>query len=196
MAAKKNSALRLLLDRVSTGEMSVDDAMSEMRRATSRDLADACVDLDRESRRGRPEAIFGSGKTPAQIIPIAKSIVDAGSNLIITRIAPKEAREVIAGLGEMPIAYHERPRVITGGRTAIVRKKGLVLVICAAPPTFPSQRKPSSQRMRSAARFNCFAMLAWQGCTASSSTPNCCAPRGSSSSWPAWKAPSRASSRA
>ncbi len=117
--------------------MSVDDAMSEMRRATSRDLADACVDLDRESRRGRPEAIFGSGKTPAQIIPIAKSIVEAGSNLIITRIAPKEAREVIAGLGELPIAYHERPRVITGGRTPIVRKKGLVLVICAGTSDLP-----------------------------------------------------------
>ena len=137
MAANKNSALRTLLDRVSTGELSVESAMSEMRRVTSRDLADACVDLDRESRRGRPEAIFGTGKTPAQIIPIAKSIVEAGSNLIVTRIGPKEAREVIAGLGEMPIAYHERPRMITGGNANVVRKKGLVLVLCAGTSDLP-----------------------------------------------------------
>jgi len=137
MAAEKNTALRKMLDRVSTGELSVDSAMSEMRRVTSRDLADACVDLDRESRRGRPEAIFGAGKTTAQIIPIAKSIIEAGSNLIITRIAAKDAREVIAGLGEVPIAYHERPRMITGGRSKIVRKKGLVLVLCAGTSDLP-----------------------------------------------------------
>jgi NCAIR mutase (PurE)-related protein len=55
------------------------------------DLGFARVDLDRVRRRGYPEAILAAGKTSAEILTIARSLVRSGaSNVLVTRASGEE----------------------------------------------------------------------------------------------------------
>jgi NCAIR mutase (PurE)-related protein len=61
------------------------------------DLGFARVDHDRVRRRGYPETILAAGKTHAEILAIARSLVRSGaSNVLVTR-ASGEALEMLAG---------------------------------------------------------------------------------------------------
>jgi NCAIR mutase (PurE)-related protein len=59
--------LKNLLERVAAGEVDVPTAMDRLRSLPFENLGFACVDHHRGLRCGQPEAIFGEGKTPAQI---------------------------------------------------------------------------------------------------------------------------------
>ncbi|MEM9399331.1 MAG: nickel pincer cofactor biosynthesis protein LarB [Verrucomicrobiota bacterium] len=52
---------------------------------TKADLPFATVDLDRARRCGRPEVIFGQGKTAEQINSISNALLEAGQAVLITR---------------------------------------------------------------------------------------------------------------
>ena len=47
---------------------------------------------DRALRTGFPEVIFGLGKTPEQIIAIARSLYDRSQNVLVTRLDAEKAR--------------------------------------------------------------------------------------------------------
>ena len=53
------------------------------------DIGFAKVDCHRLSRRGFPEVIFGKGKTPGQIVDIAKKIVSHHGILLVTKTEKK-----------------------------------------------------------------------------------------------------------
>ncbi|MGF1677749.1 MAG: nickel pincer cofactor biosynthesis protein LarB [Candidatus Methylacidiphilales bacterium] len=53
---------------------------------------DTQVDLQRASRCGFPEVIFGEGKTPAQIVRIARTLKASGQPVLATRLDPAAAR--------------------------------------------------------------------------------------------------------
>lgn len=58
------------------------------------DLGHTRLDLDRHRRRGVPEAVFGQGKTPAQILDIAARLAAAGQTVVCTRVSPEAAAEI------------------------------------------------------------------------------------------------------
>lgn len=53
--------------------------------SSSHRLPFASVDLDRESRQGFPEVIYGEGKTPEQVAAIGKVIYESSGRLLVTR---------------------------------------------------------------------------------------------------------------
>lgn len=53
------------------------------------------LDHDRAIRRGYPEAIYGPGKTAAQLATIAEAIRAAGTRTLFTKIDPTQAAEVL-----------------------------------------------------------------------------------------------------
>lgn len=76
------------------------------------DLGFACVDLAREERCGRPEAIYGEGKTPEQLAGIAEVLHAAGQPVLATRVSRTQYEAV-----QLPGAeFHELARVMTVGR--------------------------------------------------------------------------------
>jgi NCAIR mutase (PurE)-related protein len=90
----------------------------------------ARVDTHRRARRGVPEIIFGEGKTPHQIIRIARALQRAGEPVMITRLAPATfpaVQQAVPALRYHPLARlaYEPPAtprflrgcvpVITGG---------------------------------------------------------------------------------
>jgi NCAIR mutase (PurE)-related protein len=73
------------------------------------DLGFAKPDHHREVRQGAPEVIFGSGKTPGQIIGICEAMLARGQGLILITRLPQETAEAVEA--RLPLQYHPTPRV-------------------------------------------------------------------------------------
>ncbi len=129
------SQIRKLLEQVSTGELSVDDASSRLRSLPFEDLGFARVDHHRALRCGFPEVIFCTGKTEAQVAAIAERIVTAGSDMLATR-ATSAMYDAVAA--RCPSAeYHETARVIVVQEAWQDRGIGEVLVVSAGTSDIP-----------------------------------------------------------
>jgi NCAIR mutase (PurE)-related protein len=122
----EETRLKELLARVARGEVTVTDALERLKVLPFEDLGFAKVDHHRTLRRGFPEVIFCEGKTPEQIIEIARGIIEQGANLIATRCA----REVFAGVeSRIPGAvYHEDGRLFAVEQ-AEFQRQGMVAVV-------------------------------------------------------------------
>ena len=98
-----------LLEQVSTGAMSVDQAMLQLKLAPFEDLGFAKLDTHRALRQGVAEVIYGAGKTPEQIRDIAAAMRDRGQRLVLITRMSGEAAELVSA--SMPLEYHKIGRV-------------------------------------------------------------------------------------
>lgn len=87
--------VRELLERVQGSDLSVDDALEKLRQLPFRDIGVATVDHHRALRQGVPEVIFGERKTVDQIARITEEMVRAGHNVLVTRVDPDKAGELV-----------------------------------------------------------------------------------------------------
>lgn len=99
------------------------------------DIGFAKIDCHRAGRRGFPEVIFGKGKTPGQIIEIAKKIISHHGILLVT----KTGKEVYLKLKKIypGVKYSEAGRVIYYRETKAPAKKGTVVVVTAGTADLP-----------------------------------------------------------
>ena len=106
--------IRALLNGVKSGEVSVDDAVLQLKMEPFKELGFAKPDLHRGLRQGAAEVIYGAGKTPEQIRDISKALLEGGQErVLITRMSPEAAAVTGAAL---PLDYHELGRIgIIGG---------------------------------------------------------------------------------
>ncbi len=127
--------LRDLLRRVGSGEVDPEGALKLLERLPFADLGFARVDHHRALRQGLPEVILGSGKTPEQIIGVARQLEESGENVLITRLSPEAASVVLAALPRLtyspsgrtaslmqrPVAVQDGPpvAVVTAGTSDI-----------------------------------------------------------------------------
>lgn len=81
--------LKRLLERVASGETSAEEAA---RAIDVRPFVEtggfATIDLQRRTRCGFPEVVFGQGKSTAQIEAIVRTLLDHGQGGLVTRIDP------------------------------------------------------------------------------------------------------------
>jgi pyridinium-3,5-biscarboxylic acid mononucleotide synthase len=120
--------LKALLERVHSGQTSIDSAVSELERLPFSDLGYARVDHHRALRLGMPEVILAQAKTPEQIAGIARRLIEMGQNVLITRLEDDKAGRVQALVPELCFAsvarvasYEHRPiEVRPGPPVAIV----------------------------------------------------------------------------
>jgi hypothetical protein len=105
------SALKTLLDSVASGETSVDDAVSHLRRWPVESLGFATLDHHRTLRCGFPEVIYSEGKTPEQVAEIFAHLAGRGTNVLATRA---DAERFAAIAERFPDAeYNELARTVT-----------------------------------------------------------------------------------
>ena len=109
-----NTYVKSILEKVQNGEMSVDDALLELKKEPFEDLGYAKVDLHRRTRQGLTEVIFGQSKTAGQITGIVKSLIANGQkNVLITRLSEEKALEVCK---EIDLDYRKEAQIgIAGG---------------------------------------------------------------------------------
>ncbi len=103
--------IETLLEQVGKGELSVEQALEQLRVSPLAELGFATVDLQRALRRGFPEVVYGPGKTTAEIAEIAQRLRDAGQPLLITRVGP-EVHAAVQEFAEDAV-YHPIARAVT-----------------------------------------------------------------------------------
>jgi NCAIR mutase (PurE)-related protein len=104
---------RLLRD-VRGGRLSIADAVERLRALPFEDLGFAKVDTHRALRTGFPEVIYCQGKTPEQIVEIARRIRARHHVTLATRCTA-EAHEA-AKQSFDDVAWYETPRVMVIGK--------------------------------------------------------------------------------
>jgi pyridinium-3,5-biscarboxylic acid mononucleotide synthase len=87
--------LEALLDAVTRGEVSSADAVARFASLPVRDLGFARLDPHRELRQGAPEAVFGEGKTAAQVTAIVSALLEAGAGSVLVTRASAEVRAAV-----------------------------------------------------------------------------------------------------
>jgi pyridinium-3,5-biscarboxylic acid mononucleotide synthase len=128
-------AVRKLLDAVSAGSVSPEEAARRLETLPYEDLGFAKVDHHRALRRGFPEAIFGAGKTPDQVLAIVDRIVSRGQNVIVTRTSADVHRLVAE---RHPAArFHEAARLVTVVVSPPSPLPGKAAVVCAGTSDVP-----------------------------------------------------------
>ena len=132
----RQAELRALLERVRRGRVSPIEAARRLDGVPLERLEFATLDHQRALRVGFPEVVFGLGKSPAQLVTIARRIHDRHGVVLLTRVEPA-GREALRA--EFPRAeLHERARAVVIRRRAPRRTgTGSVLVVCAGTADLP-----------------------------------------------------------
>lgn len=94
----------------------------------------AWVDLEREERCGTAEVVFGPGKTPDQILAIARTLKKAGQSVLITRTEKavfQKLKKDFPGL-----LFHPEARILSwknpAKKSSRSTGKKLRILVCAA----------------------------------------------------------------
>jgi NCAIR mutase (PurE)-related protein len=128
--------LKALLASVQAREVSIDDALRELRELPFRSLGFARADTHRHLRTGFPEVVLGEGKTPEQIAAILRELGRGGSTVMATRVSAAAATVVTAALPEA--RYLAVPRVVVlGPMPAPDRGRGPIAVLSAGTADIP-----------------------------------------------------------
>ena len=122
-----------ILEKVASGEMTVEEAELQLKMKPFVDLGFAKPDLHRGLRQGTPEVIYGEGKTPEQIDKIAESLLEEGQGtVLITRLS----LEKVSAL-KTPVKYYDTARIGVAGTIPGPSAKGMVVVACAGTSDLP-----------------------------------------------------------
>jgi NCAIR mutase (PurE)-related protein len=128
--------LRELLDLVSSGQMTSEEAIGRLSSLPFSDLGIARVDHHRHLRMGIPEVVFGEGKTAEQIGMIAARILEHHGRVLITRVDREKAEQVRQQYPELN--YDSSSRLLSvAKRKAEPIKVGAVGIIAAGTSDLP-----------------------------------------------------------
>ncbi len=78
-----------------------EEALSEISNAYIMDLGHTTLDLQRKSRVGCEEVIYGERKTSEQISDICLAQINSGQNVLVTRVSKKKAKAIRETIPEM-----------------------------------------------------------------------------------------------
>lgn len=117
-----------LLEAVKSGSTDVSAAVAELAQLPYSDLSYARVDHHRALRQGMAEVVFAPGKTAEQIAGVAARLIDAGQDVLVTRLEASVFADVAARLPQLEYraaartaSFQHAPRALTSEeRVAVV----------------------------------------------------------------------------
>ena len=116
--------MREVLRRLVAGELTEDEALNELRRIQLDELGGrARLDLGRYLRRGIPEVVLASGKTPGEAARLTLVMAERQGQGLVSRMSEAHRaalRERAQGAGMRVIGYGASARVLRDGFTADV----------------------------------------------------------------------------
>jgi len=128
--------LRKLLERVQQGKVPVEKALGELKTLPYEEIDCATIDHHRPLRQGAPETIFGSGKTPAQVVSIMRKMQIQKNNILVTRLEREKVSPIKRAFSKA--RYYPLSRVLTLLNHPIkITGKGTILVVCAGTSDIP-----------------------------------------------------------
>ena len=96
----KMSTIESVLERVRSGELDIADAATALRDRRVESLEFATIDHDRADRCGVAEIIFGQGKTPEQVVGVARALRRRGCVALATRLGEAHAAALREAFGD------------------------------------------------------------------------------------------------
>lgn len=127
--------IRNILEGVSDGTVSIDEALLKLKMKPFEDIGYAKVDMHRRLRQGAAEVIYGAGKTPEQIIGIADAMLKNGQKtILITRLSAEAAGIVSAA---HPLQYHQDARCGIIGDIPVPSGIGKIVVATGGTSDIP-----------------------------------------------------------
>lgn len=130
-----NNDIKDLLEGVSDGSISVEDALLKLKTKPFEDIGYAKVDMHRKLRKGTAEVIYGAGKTPEQIIGIAEAMLQNGQKpILITRLSESSAEKVQA---VHTLTYHKEARCGIIGELPVPDGIGKIIVATGGTSDIP-----------------------------------------------------------
>ncbi|MHB1071691.1 MAG: nickel pincer cofactor biosynthesis protein LarB [Gemmatimonadaceae bacterium] len=127
---------RALLDGVAQGAVTVDAALDALAFAPVEQLPFATIDHHRALRQGHPEVIFGSGKTPAQVLGVAERIAERGDGFLVTRVSAEAVELLVAAFPALEVNALGRTAWLAGSRPPAAGR-GTVLIVTAGTGDLP-----------------------------------------------------------
>jgi NCAIR mutase (PurE)-related protein len=118
-------ALTQLLKQVKGGQVSVDDAVGQLKDLPFAELGYATLDTHRSLRFGFPEVVLGEPKTVEQLLGIVGALLERKQTVLVTRLQPDKAEVLVSRFpkGEYhPVAriFHLKQGKLRAGRVAVV----------------------------------------------------------------------------
>lgn len=145
------------MEKVKSGDITVEQAEAKLRHLPFEDLGFACVDHHRPIRCGFPEVIYCLGKTTEQIISIFSSLAAKGSNVLATR-AEEHVFDALSKTGRFPQAKYEKAaKAIVLEQKKIQQAKSIVPILTAGTADLPvaSEAKVTAEFMGQPAEIIC-----------------------------------------
>jgi hypothetical protein len=125
--------LKNLLQKYKNGEVGIDDTQACIRSLGYVPVCNvANIDTFRKHRTGIMEAVLAEGKTPEDILEIAKAQIEATGRVLITRINEDQASCMNNEFGSERIDWgiHHRTAAVHDG-TPMIKTGGVVAIISA-----------------------------------------------------------------
>lgn len=128
--------IRDLLQKVHTGECSIDQAYQTLAHFPNESLGEfANIDHHRAIRTGFPEVIFAQGKTPDQIVQIFQRLQKKSPQVLATRLSNEVYEQIKKDLSDA--VYHPQARLIYSDREPERVKKPGIFVLSAGTSDIP-----------------------------------------------------------
>jgi pyridinium-3,5-biscarboxylic acid mononucleotide synthase len=124
-----------LLKQYLGGRASLEKVLRAFQAAPVVDLGFAQVDLHRGLRKGFPEVIFGSGKTPDQVVKIAQAVWKREHRVLITRASRDHSAAVRRKFKNA--VHHEAARCITIEAKPLPKRPGVIAIVTAGTSDLP-----------------------------------------------------------
>ncbi len=122
--------VRALLEGVQRGDVDPERALEDLARLPFVDVPDARVDTHRALRQGLPEVVYGPGKSVRQIVAIARALIGAGQEVMVTRVEPEVAEPLQRELPDGD--YDPVSRILWFGRSeSAISGKGTIVIVSA-----------------------------------------------------------------
>jgi NCAIR mutase (PurE)-related protein len=149
--------LKKLLEQVKNGEISIDQAIEELRHLPFEDLGFAQIDHHRQIRRGFPEVIYCPGKTTEQIIKIFENLAERGNNVLATR-AEEQVFEALTKTKKFPqVRYEKSAKAIVLEQKKITPSEAVIPIVTAGTADLPvaAEAKVTAEIMGQRAEVIC-----------------------------------------
>jgi hypothetical protein len=128
--------LRTLLEEVSQGGCTVDQAIEQLKQLPFQSIHDyAHLDHHRSLRTGFPEVIFAQGKTIEQVTQIFLSLTEHNQQVLATRVNAEIVQEIRKHLPD--VTYHPAARILYVDQNPDRVKQAGILVMTAGTADIP-----------------------------------------------------------
>ena len=142
----------MLLQQVSKGEATPEEAVRKLSMAPFESLDFATIDHHRALRQGYPEVIYGEGKRPSQVVAIAERIIEHGHPVLVTR-ADGETRQALHVRFSAAVV-NELGRTVRIGEPSPASRRASVLIVTAGTSDLPVAEEAAESAVSMGATVN------------------------------------------